>query len=163
MLLSAHCGSPEARPTDAGRGDVRREGEAPAEPSWVQTSGSSGQGRTRPTISQRLGSGITDSSTRRGRARDEDEHETRTSTRRGRARERLIKEAKLFSGKSSQKNKILNDRSRYHRLPLSTPRKFCHEKIVRTSAGKKERSRLSRGQKAANEAKFGDRPAIQRL
>ena len=24
MLLSAHCGSPEARPTDAGRGDVRR-------------------------------------------------------------------------------------------------------------------------------------------
>ena len=146
MLLSAHCGSPEARPTDAGRGDVRREGEAPAEPSWVQTSGSSGQGRTRPTISQRLGSGITDSSTRRGRAR-----------------ERLIKEAKLFSGKSSQKNKILNDRSRYHRLPLSTPRKFCHEKIVRTSAGKKERSRLSRGQKAANEAKFGDRPAIQRL
>ena len=142
MLLSAHCGSPEARPTDAGRGDVRREGEAPAEPSWVQTSGSSGQGRTRPTISQRLGSGITDSSTRRGR---------------------LIKEAKLFSGKSSQKNKILNDRSRYHRLPLSTPRKFCHEKIVRTSAGKKERSRLSRGQKAANEAKFGDRPAIQRL
>ena len=32
MLLSAHRGSPEARPTDAGRGDVTRY-EAPAEPS----------------------------------------------------------------------------------------------------------------------------------